>query len=312
MLTKLLVASIVFLEILKVPNAEGLVTNWSLSVFKRPIIQQDKTLEDKNTFNNIDLDKIPLPPIRKQNATNPYVSTYGVLLMDMDTSKILYQKNQDKKYSLASLTKIMTAIIALENYQLKDVVVVPKESTQMIGSKINLKPDEKLTVESLLYGLLLYSGNDAAYTLASKIGIDNFVRKMNKKAKDLGLNDMHFVDPAGLQADNTTSLHDLAFLAKYALQNPKFAQIVKTESIEISSIDGAIRHPLKNTNKLLRDYPGTFGVKTGYTEEAGHCLISAVEREGHRVLAVVLHHPSDQFKESMQLFDWVFKSYVWQ
>jgi D-alanyl-D-alanine carboxypeptidase len=260
----------------------------------------------------LDFSQIPLRPQRKVIFQEPSFAAEGIIALDLPTSTILYQKNSDKVFSLASLTKIMTAIIVLDNYKLDEEIVTPPEAVVVSGSKINLRPGEVLKVKDLLYGLLLYSGNDAAYTLASKLGTERFVAKMNQKAQDLGLKTLYFVDPIGLDKDNRGSLKDVAFLASVALRYPLFAEIVRTNEYTIFSVDRKLQHPLKNTNRLLREYPGTFGVKTGYTEEAGHCLISAVEREHHRVLAVVLHHPNDQFAESKKLFDWIFASYQWQ
>jgi len=276
-------------------------------------IAKGKTIANQDLTNGLfGFNSLPPYPVRNSKIKEPVLDAQGVIVLDIPSSKILYKKGDDERFSLASLTKIMTAIVVLENYQLDDVISVPQEATNIIGSKIMLVPDEKLTVEKLLYGLLLYSGNDAAYTLASKIGLDKFVAKMNHQAKILGLNSLEFTDPMGLDPKNSGSLRDIGFLAIYALRNPKFAQIVSTVEVEISSVDGRIKHPLKNTNRLLKNVAGVYGVKTGYTEEAGHNLISAVERNNHQILTVVLKHPSDQFAESAKLINWIFDSYSWQ
>lgn len=306
MFEKLLIASIVFLEILKVPGAEDKVR--SLSISGSTAYQEQVSAINSPEIN---LDEIPPLPIRRSGVKDPYAPAQGEIVIDIPTSKVLFVKGGKDKFAMASLTKIMTALVSLENYKLQDVITVPPEAPFLRGSKINLRSEEKLTVESLMYGLLLYSGNDAAHTLASKMGQEQFVAKMNKKAKDLGLKSLNYADPTGLDERNTTSMQDLAFLASFALRNPKFAQIVRTNEIEISSVDGRTVHPLKNSNKLLREYPGTFGIKTGYTEEAGHCLIAAVERNGHKLLSVILNHPADQFKESEKLLDWAFSAYKW-
>ncbi|MCX6806911.1 MAG: hypothetical protein NT135_02220 [Candidatus Berkelbacteria bacterium] len=313
MLFKIFISTIVLLEMINIPNAEKKVEQFSVSVFNKPlsISEESSNSIKKNEFANINIEKIAPWPMIKKNIKNPYMPAEGAMVIDVSSSKILYQKGGDKTFSMASLTKMMTAIISIENYNFKDIVTVPEEAPFVLGSKINLRSNEKITVESLLYGLLLYSGNDSATTLASKIGQDKFVLKMNEKAKELDLNSIHYYDSTGLDERNTGTLKDLAILAAYALRNEKFAKFVSTNEITISSVDGTIQHPLKNSNKLLRDYTGTFGVKTGYTEEAGHCLISAVEHSGHKVITVMLNHPSDQFKESMKLLDWVFNAYRW-
>ena len=313
MLTKLLIATIVFLEILRVPNAQEKVKKWALSVFRRPIIEKYQVSRIKyQNLAEIDLDKISPLPTKRPKVKEPQTIAEGVIILDIPTAKILYQKNPDRKFPIASLTKIMTALVVLENYHLSDVIVVPKEATNVLpGATIYLREGERMTVSNLLYGLLLYSGNDAAYTLSSKMGQEKFVQEMNEKARKLGLLNTRYIDSSGLSEKNISTVKELAFLTAFTLRNPTFAKIVKTNETTITSVDGQIAHPLKNTNKLLREYSGTYAGKTGYTEEAGHCLIAAVERDGHQVLSVVLNSPSDQFKESMRLLDWTFGAYKW-
>ena len=250
-------------------------------------------------------------PLKQNKKEKPYLNAQGGIVIDLPTSQILFAQNIEKRFPIASLTKIMTALVALENYNLKDILTVPPEAISVSGSKINLRTGEQMTVENLLYGLLLYSGNDAAVTLSSGIGRENFVAKMNEKAKNLGLNSLFYQDEIGLDPQNTANLKDLALLSSFALKNPVFSKIVKTNETTIYSADGQIAHPLKNTNRLLRDFPGTYGVKTGFTLEAGHCLIAAVQRGETKVLSIVVGAPADQFKESEKLLDWIFSSYRW-
>jgi len=309
MLTKLFLIIIIFLEMLGIPKAQEKLEKWVYSVFKRPVVQIQKE-PDVGNLNRIDLAKVNPWLVKKRQAREPVLTAEGIVVLDLDSSEILYQKNPDQQFSIASLTKIMTAIVALENYNQTDVITTPKEATNLLpGSVIYLQEGEEMTVLNLLYGLLLYSGNDAAYTLASKIGQDKFVSLMNQKAKALGFSKTYFVEPSGLEQGNVSTPREIAFLMGYALRNPVFAKIVKTDQTEIVSTGGQIRHPLKNTNQLLREYTGTYGGKTGYTEQAGHSLVVAVERGGHEIISVVLKASQDQFKETKSLLDWVFLVY---
>lgn len=305
-----LIATLVILEILKVPHAQDKVESLAFSVFKKPLIEQTNSSSNNISIKSSD-EGLPLIPIKKGNAKEPYLNAEGGIVIDIPSSAVLYSKNANEKFPLASLTKVMTAIISLENYQLDDVIVVPDDAPLIAGSRINLRSGEKMTVSNLLYGLLLYSGNDAAHTLASNMEEGKFVEKMNNKAKELGLNTIFYAEESGLDQRNTSTLKELALLASYALKNPQFAKVVKTNETTIYSTDGQIAHPLKNTNRLLRDFPGTFGVKTGFTNEAGHCLIAAAQRGNAKILSVVTNSPQNQFIESEKILDWTFSNYIW-
>lgn len=300
---KILIAIIILLETLGLKGSSLKLENFVNSKIS-------KTDTQISNFKSLDLSDISPLPIKGLKAGEPLSYAGESILIDILTSKILYGKNSDKKAPIASLTKIMTAIIAIENYNLDEVITVPKEAISQKGATIFLREGEKMTVLNLLYGLLLYSGNDAAFTLASKMGVDNFVLKMNEKAKKLGLN-INYEDPTGLSEKNKAVVKDLGFLTIYALRNKTFAKIVSTNEKEIWAVDKSFKHILRNTNRLLRDYPGTYGVKTGYTEEAQHCLIVANARGGHKILSMVLNHPSDQFEETRRLLNWVYDAYVW-
>ncbi len=217
-----------------------------------------------------------------------YVPASAAVLMDADSGRVLFAKNEKKRLPMASTTKIMTCLIASECLDPDDVVTVPKEAVGVEGSSIYLEEGEKLTVRELLYGLMLRSGNDAASAVAIAVSgsVDGFVDLMNLKAKSLGLEDTHFMNPSGLPAeDHYTTARDLARLASYALKNELFASVAGEKRVAVS--DG--KRYLVNRNKLLFTYDGMIGVKTGYTPEAGKCLVTAAKRNGVTLVAVTLN-----------------------
>lgn len=258
-----------------------------------------------------------LPQNKINSSQSPYVLAEYVILIEPKTGFPLYQKNADVQVPIASLTKIMTALVVLEEMNLDRVVEVSKEAPNVIGSKIGLLPGEKIKVGELLKGLLIYSGNDAAITLAESYGgISQFVEKMNKKAGELGLTKTFYADPAGLDPANISTARELVFLTRFALSFKEIREITKTAETEVASADGKILHKLKNSNRLVTDelyYPGAYGVKTGFTPEAGHLLISTAERNGVTLIGVVLKTLENtkvaSAKESQKLLDWGFNSF---
>ncbi len=207
---------------------------------------------------------------------------------------------------MASTTKIMTAIVALEQYNPQQVVTVQKEWTGIEGSSMYLKPGEQLTVSDLLYGLLLASGNDAATALAGlhPDGQDGFVAEMNRKAEKLGLQNTLFENPSGLDGENHhTTARELAIMTAYAMENPLFAEIVATQSVETAG------RWLKNHNRLLKEI-NACGVKTGFTKSCGRCLVSAKEQNGRMLICVTLN-ASDDWKDHKSLYDYGFSQFAW-
>ena len=205
----------------------------------------------------------------------------------------------------------MTALVVLENISPETVVTVPKEVSTIEGSSIYLAPGEKITVETLLYGLMLESGNDAAYTLAATCSgsIGEFCALMNKKAKDMGLIDTHFTNPHGLHDDNHyTTAYELARIAQAALQNPLLRTIVSTRKTTIPHQDTDGVRLLVNHNKMLRQYDGCIGMKTGYTQKSGRCLVSAAERDGVTLISVTIDSPDD-WNDHAKLLDYGFANY---
>ena len=211
------------------------------------------------------------------------------LIYDRASGNILYEKNGNKQTPMASTTKIMTAIVVLENSNLSDVVTIDSKAAGTGGSRLGLKKNDKITVNDLLYGLMLRSGNDAAVALANYVGgsIQGFASMMNNKAKELGLANSHFVVPHGLDNDgHYTTAYELAKMADYALKIDKFKEIVSTKSttINISGYPKAIN----NTNQLLGSIEGVYGVKTGFTNGAGRCLVSACKRNELDIITVII------------------------
>jgi len=258
------------------------------------------------------------PPTKKADYYEPYVWADSIIALDEKSFYPLWEKNAHKQVPIASTTKIMTAIVALENYGLNDTIEISEKAALQIGSETQLRTGEKLTVEAILNALLIQSGNDAAYALAEKIGFDNFVRKMNDKAKEIGLKDTEFKDPAGLDEAGHSSAFDLGIMTAYALKLNKFSEIVKTPEKIIYSVDGRIEHKLDNSNRLIKaDSPfylaEAIGVKTGYTPDAGHCMVSAAKFSNHTVISVVLNTAEStneaSAKETKKLLDWVNNSY---
>lgn len=233
------------------------------------------------------------------------VSARSAVLLDGDSGQVLYEKNADQKSLIASTTKIMTALVTLEHGNVQDVVVVPAAAAGIEGSSMYLKAGEQLTVEQLLYGMMLQSGNDAAAALALHIGgsIEGFAEMMNEKARDLGLRNAHFANPNGLDNEgNYASARDLGRLAAAAMRNDAFRQIVSTKSYRCGE------RYLTNHNKLLWQYQGAVGVKTGFTKKAGRILVGSAERDGRRLISVTINAPND-WRDHKAMLDYGFSLY---
>lgn len=237
----------------------------------------------------------------------PVLRAPSVLLADATTGQVLYSQDPTTPRPPASTTKIMTALLVLERNYLTETVRIPAD-LQMPGTTAGLVPGETLTIEELLYGLLLPSGNDAALALARYSGgtEEEFVAAMNTRAAELGLVHTHFVNPHGLDApDHLSSAMDLLSLTRQALRHPTFARIVATATYSVRG------HRWENRNRLLGQYPGADGIKTGTTAAAGECLIASATRQGQRLIAVVLGS-QDRYAEATALLDYGFAHYTWQ
>ena len=234
------------------------------------------------------------------------VSAEKAILMDGSTGRVIYEKRADERSLIASTTKIMTALVVCQQCNVLDRVRIPNEAVGIEGSSMYLKEGEVLTVQELLYGLMLQSGNDAAVALAIYCGgtVEGFADLMNDKARSLGLTGSHFVNPNGLDAPgHYSTARDLAVLAAYAMEDPVFAQTVSTKQVKIGE------RYLTNHNKLLWQVEGAEGVKTGFTKAAGRILVSSASRNGRRLICVTINAPDD-WRDHAALYGQGFTDYA--
>ena len=237
----------------------------------------------------------------------------SMVVIETTNNTVLYAKNKDIKLPMASTTKIVTALTVIENCKdLDKVITIPIKATNVEGSSIYLKKDERYTIKELLYGLMLQSGNDAAIALALEVGngsIENFAQLMNNTAKKCGVENSSFVTPHGLDAkDHYTTASDLAIITSRALKNSVFKEIVSSKTYKIETNEFRKGKVFVNKNKLLSSLEGCIGVKTGYTSKAGRCLVSACERDGMQIVCVVLNC-RPMFEESLELINKAFNEY---
>ena len=240
----------------------------------------------------------------KKSNVNAYTISKSEIVIDIDSGRVLSEFNSDKILPMASTTKIVTCITAIENFDLKGVVTIKKECCNIEGSSIYLKEGEKYTLKSLLFGLMLRSGNDAAESIADYCGgRDKFISLMNDYALKCGATNTKFINPHGLHEENHyTTAQDLAKITVKAMKNPQFLEIVSTKSVEIEELTSNTKRTFINKNKILRLYNGGTGVKTGFTKKAGRCLVSSAEKNDMRLVCVVLNSPQ-MFERSMELMD---------
>lgn len=275
------------------------------------ILVSAETKIPQNNSAVLSLQKFNRPPVISNNPV-PDFSARAILVKDLASGEILYQKNAQTPVAIASTTKIMTALISSDYFKQNQALTV-KNSALTPGSKVGLSYGESLSFRSLLYGLLLNSGNDAAFAIAENYpgGVENFVETMNKKAKELNLLSTHFDNPAGFDSPNHfSSASDLAKISEEALKNTDLSRIFATKNTEVTSLDKKYRHELYNLNKLLSSLSGTLGIKTGYTEGAKENLVGLFERNGHKVLTIVLGS-DDRFGETSKLVDWTYSNFTW-
>lgn len=243
----------------------------------------------------------------------PDVNSRACVVIDRKTNSVLFGKNENTKKKMASTTKIMTATIIIEKCNLTDTIEISKKAAGTGGSRLGLKTGDKITVLDLLYGLMLRSGNDAAVALAEYAGgdINGFAELMNAKALELGLTNTHFETPHGLDSnEHYTTAYELALLSNYALDNPTFAKIVGTKNYTIT-INGSPK-ALSNTNELLGNMEGVYGIKTGFTNGANRCLVTACKKNNMDIICVVLGADTKKFRtiDSIKLINYVFNNFV--
>lgn len=247
------------------------------------------------------------------NTKNVFVdaSTQSEIVIEVNSKRILHQVNAFDKKFMASTTKILTAIVIIENCNLAETITITKDTIGIEGSSIYLEEGEKLTIKDLLYGLMLRSGNDCAETLAKHCSgsIEKFAILMNETAKKIGANNSNFVNPHGLHNDeHYTTAYDLALISAYSIKNPIFKEIVSTKRIKIPQTTRNYDRILINKNKMLNTLDGATGIKTGFTKKAGRCLVTSCFRNGMELVCVVLNCPP-MFEKSQSLINNVYENY---
>ena len=278
-----------------------------ISLFPVFVLANDEILEEIIPVNTLN------EQVSLSTSGEPIINARHAIIYDRNSKEAIYSKNISEKCKMASTTKIMTAIVVIENTNLTDLVEISSKASSTGGSRLGLSKLDKITVEHLLYGLMLKSGNDAAVALAENTGgnVKNFASMMNSKAKTLGLLNTNFVTPHGLDNENhyTTAL-DLAILTDYALKNDIFSKIVKTKNYTVL-INNNPKN-ISNTNELLGNFDGIYGVKTGFTNGANRCLVTACKRGDLDFICIVLgcDTKKDRTKDTIELLNYAFNSFT--
>jgi len=266
---------------------------FKIFAYNRPLFDQ-KNIKTDYKIN-------PVPYLRY--IYYPEITAEGIYVVDLNSFTPILERNIHDSFFPASTVKIITALVAVDIYKPDDIITIqnPLEDGQVMG----LIPGEKITVENLLYGTLVHSGNDAAYALAQNYGMDKFIDLMNQKTKELKMSNSSFKNPAGLdQNEQYTSPFDLALAARELLKNKYLARIVSIKQITVSDIDFKYFHPLNNVNKLLGEIQGIGGLKTGYTENALENLVSFYKKNGHQFIIVILKS-EDRFEDTKNIVKWI-------
>jgi D-alanyl-D-alanine carboxypeptidase len=265
-----------------------------LFAYNRPLFSQ-KTTKIKSNLKPV--------PYLKNPFLLPETSAQGVYVVDLPSFTPILERNKHNRFLPASTVKILTGLVAVDVYNPSQIITVKRVVN--VGQLMELQVGEKITVENLLYGTLVHSGNDAAFVLADNYGYEKFIELINKKASLLKMKNSKFSDPAGLEETSQyTSPYDLALVARELLKNPYLSKIVSTKEITISDIDFKYFHRLTNVNRLLGEISGLGGLKTGYTEEAGENLVSFYKKNGHQFVIVVLKS-EDRFLDTSNIINWI-------
>ena len=253
------------------------------------------------------------PPIPQVNSSKkPQLLAQSAIVVDSATNRILYSSNPDQRIYPASVTKLATAVTALNIYPLKEVMTVTTEYQE--GKVMELKVGERMTVKSLVQALLVYSANDAAFNLANHHsgGLEEFIKEMNLINQKYGLKNTNFTNYDGIHHPNHYStVYDLSQLARLAIKNPIVREVVKNKNLTVEDIDKKYSHQLVSTNELLDVVPEIMGLKTGWTPEAGGCFVGLVNLDGHEVITVVAQS-QDRFADTKSLINWLKESVIWQ
>lgn len=255
----------------------------------------------------------PAPlPVKQSAEIQPVVGAKSALLIDLPSATTLYAKDPDRTLPIASLTKLLTAVIVAERLKPDDVATVPPLASGLEESRLGLIPGDQLRVEDLLAGLLIASANDAALTLATKVSgsEEAFVKLMNERAVALGLSHTNFANASGYgRGENVSNTRDLAVISRSALAEPRIRTLVVIKDLEVTSLTGQ-KYPIATTDQLLGSYLPIAGLKTGTSDAAGPCLISLLSAGDRQVLAIVLNSPN-RFQENKAMLDWSLRAYRW-
>jgi D-alanyl-D-alanine carboxypeptidase len=319
MIENIAIIALVFLSQLNIISAEQGNADFLGRFIEQESVEDKFNLEEKNWnyyFDNINQENFLQPlPSKIQNADDFNIEAKSAIVLDVGTDAVLYSKNSDEKKPIASLTKIMTALVILDNVDLNSAVTISRNAFDTDGRKDSLAVNEKIKAENLLKIMLIRSNNTAAVSLAEHTSgnVEEFVKLMNKKAELLGLKNTNFSNPTGFDSEeNYSTAYDIAQLFDYSLNKQLIWEILRIQKLNLSSIDGKIKHKIKNTNLLLGRLKNITGGKTGLTDEAGQCLVLIVGDpiDNHRIISVVLN-AEDRFLETEKLVRWVFRSFKW-
>lgn len=298
---------------------------WALFLLKQPEskIQENNSFEQASVIQKegdaflkeINSDYFPM---RNWMVEEPDISGKAAIIVALDNGKdknsTLYQKNSEQKMPIASLTKVMTAVVAIENLDQNKIIKVSRDSVFIDGDNGGLIIEEELSVNDLLYIMLVESSNDAAMAIANdnqQIPYNDFIALMNKKAESLGLNNTYFEDASGLSEKNQSTAKDISILIKHALNFPMLAQILETQQTTISSFNNKFIHNLVNTNKLLGKIPIILGGKTGFTTEAGGCMLTFSKIDNNYLITVVLGSKNRE-EDTEKMINWAQTAWIWK
>lgn len=272
-------------------------------------------ITEKSYFEDSSLLTVSPIPQKNSDQITPILNAKSAYSIDLNSGTEIFSQNSNEKVAIASITKLMTTLVILEEHSLDEVVTIPSKISQVEGSKINLLSGDQLRIKDLLRSMLIHSANDAAVALAeiNSGSEQEFVKKMNKKAKKLGMKNTKFTNASGLdtEEESYSTAYDVSVLAKAAYAKPFIKNTVKLKEFQINSQSSENTYSLKTTNKLLDSYLQVFGLKTGTTDKAGQCLVTIAKTNSDNYIMTVILGSSDRYKDTKVLIDWLTRTYQW-